>query len=31
MLYLLIKVSDIYYRTFSDNVIESMLESLSFD
>lgn len=30
MLYLLIKVSDIYYRTFADNVLESMLKSLSF-
>ena len=30
-LYLLIKVSDIYYRTFADNVLESMLKSLSFD
>ena len=30
MLYLLIKVSDIYYGTFTDNVLESMLKSLSF-
>ncbi|MFA5015358.1 MAG: hypothetical protein WC549_07450 [Actinomycetota bacterium] len=30
MLYLLIKFSDIYYGTFADNVLRSMLESLSF-
>lgn len=30
-LYLLIKVSDIYYRTFADNVLKSMLKSLSFN
>ncbi len=31
MLYLLIKVSGIYYRTFANNVLSRMLESLSFD
>ena len=31
MLYLFIKVSDIYYRTFADNLIENILESLSFN
>ncbi|MFZ3386354.1 MAG: hypothetical protein WA120_04185 [Candidatus Hydromicrobium sp.] len=31
MLYLLIKVSDIYYKRFADKVYKNMLDSLSFD
>ena len=31
MLYLLIKVSDIYYKRFADKVYKDMLDSLSFD